>query len=140
MSKAIQPVVLAVIRKEGKYLLTKRVERDPEDSKFHDIWQIPGGGLEWGELIENAVRREMREELGIEIRIIGLLPKVFEDIRGQLWHGIMLCYLCEMENDESMINLNDEASEYNWFTVDEIRKLPSFTETIKAIDLAETIA
>lgn len=140
MQKPIQPVLIGIIRKDGKYLLTKRMERDPEDSQFHDIWQLPGGGLEWGELVEDALRREMREELGIEVNIIGLLPKIFENVRGRLWHGIFLCYLCEMQSDDSLINLNEEASEYGWYTPEQVTKLTSFPETNDMIALAETIA
>lgn len=137
MAKEINIVVIAVIRnKQGKYLLTLRTEDDPED-QFHNIWQLPGGGVEWGEKLEEALKREMREEIGAEIKINRLIPKIFESVRDTSWHGIFPCFLCELADENAQITLNAEASDYKWYTPEEIKKLPSYSETIEVIDIAE---
>lgn len=139
MSREINVVVIAVIRnKQGKYLMTLRTEDDPED-KFHNIWQLPGGGVEWGEKLEEALKREMREEIGTGITIKQLIPKIFESVRDDAWHGIFPCFLCELTDEHAQIVLNAEASAYKWYTPDEIKNLPSFPETNMLIDLAECI-
>lgn len=139
MAKEINIVVIAVIRnKQGKYLMTLRTEDDPED-KFHNIWQLPGGGVEWGEKLEEALKREMREEIGCEINILQLMPKIFESVRDESWHGIFPCFLCELVDEGATITLNAEASDYKWYTAAEIKKLPSYSETIEVIDIAEKI-
>ena len=75
MKKIIFPGVLGLaINKEGKYLLTRRHE--PGNSRIHKKWQLPGGGLEFGESVEQVLAREMEEELGLSVRIIYPYPIV----------------------------------------------------------------
>ena len=62
-------------------------------------WSIPGGGLEVGETIKDGVRRELREETGLEVRV-GRLAEIFErvgeaDDQGVPYHYVILDYLCE---------------------------------------------
>jgi mutator protein MutT len=58
-------VSVAVINKDGKFLIAKRVENDP----LRDKWEFPGGKVEPGETPEECVRREVFEELGINVEI-----------------------------------------------------------------------
>ena len=55
--------VAAVIQRDGKFLLTSR----PEGKVYAGYWEFPGGKLEAGETVEQALRRELHEELGIRI-------------------------------------------------------------------------
>ncbi len=131
----IVPVIIAVIRKGNRFLLTKRTEWDPEDKSLAGYpWQFPGGGLEFGEEIQDCLHREIREELGINIRNVHLLPKIFHDVRGQ-WHGVLICFLAEMENQRAQIILNEEASEYGFFSLEEIKVLKALPKTK---EIAET--
>lgn len=140
MTIKIVTVVLAIIRNnEGKYLMTLRVANDPEDRGYLGFWQIPGGGWQIGETMEQAVLREAREELGINVEIIQKIPKVFDSMRND-WRGQLNCYLCKMKNPDEKIVLNEEASEYKWFTFDEIKKLKSFPANNSIIQEAEKIS
>ncbi len=119
----IQPVVIAVIRRGNKYLLTRRVNLDATEKKYGPyVWNLPGGGIKFGETPEEALIREMREEIGVEIEIKSLLPKLFSETRAR-WQGIFLCYLSVIKNDRSKIVLNYEADEFGWFTTSEVKKL-----------------
>lgn len=114
-----QIVVLVVFKEGDKYLLTRR--HSPEYLKFHNKWQFAGGGLEYGENSEQTAIRESKEELGIDIEIIKLIPIIkSREIDG--WHGVFISYLCKSKN--YTIELNDEANKYGWFTKEEIFKLP----------------
>lgn len=139
MGKCIQPVVIGVIRKDSKYLLTLRDDPDSEDgSKFKDHWQFPGGGLEFGESLKECLRRELLEEIGTEVKIGPMLPKIFTEVRGG-WHGLLVCYLCELVDPEVEIVLNEEASDYAWKTVEEIEPLQQLRWTTEMAKLAEEI-
>src|SRR3989339_666643 len=75
----IVPVVISIIRKNNKYLITKRVVFDKEDKRFYPlVWNIPGGGIEFGETPENALIRETWEELGVELKKIILNSEASE--------------------------------------------------------------
>lgn len=75
-------MVIAAIIKGNKFLMTKRVHLDPEDYQaYHNAWQLPGGGVEFGEKPEETLHREIKEEIGAEIKIITLLPKIYTRLR-----------------------------------------------------------
>lgn len=122
MSQKIQPVVLTIVRKDDRILLTRRAEADPEDRTFHDVWQIPGGGMEFAETPEETAFREAREELGIDIEIVSLVPKLYTSVRGN-WQGLLIAYECTMRFPEQPIVINHEASEFKWATLQEMKRM-----------------
>jgi 8-oxo-dGTP diphosphatase len=135
----IKPVVIALIKKANKFLMTKRVSFDPKDKEFYPyVWQFPGGGLEFGEAPEETAKREMIEEIGVEIEIISLIPKIYTEVRHN-WQGIFICFLCKLKNENSEIILNHEASEYNWFELEQISKLKLMPKTFEMVLEAEKI-
>lgn len=143
-AKHITPAVIGVLRRhDGKYLLADRVERDVHDKGVvtgDDFWQIPGGGVEVGETVEEAVIREMKEETGLDVEIITLLPKINTSIRPH-WHGILISYLLKMKDPNQPVKLNDqESSRFGWFIPDEIKDFNSFPETYSTVAAAENIA
>jgi len=66
-------VVAAVIRREGRVLLTRR----RRGSHLAGYWEFPGGKLEPGEAPEDALIRECREELGVDVRVRDILDVTF---------------------------------------------------------------
>ena len=60
-------VVAAVVERHGRYLLCQR----PAGKRHGGLWEFPGGKLEPGETLQAAVRRELAEELGVEVRACG---------------------------------------------------------------------
>jgi len=137
MKKRIVPVVLGIMEKNDTYLLTQRAELDPEDKLFlkEQLWQLPGGGIEFGETPEQAIIREMQEELSVEIKSLQLINKVFIEMRGD-WQGLFLSYICTPAQENFTITLNHESSDYRWFTLAEIRKLSLFPKNKEIIQAA----
>ncbi|MGB9883435.1 MAG: NUDIX domain-containing protein [Microgenomates group bacterium] len=135
----VQQVVIAVIRKNNKYLLTKRTEINPEDSQFAPyVWNFPGGGVKKNESYQQALTREIKEELNVSLDKIVRIPKIFSDTRGQ-WQGIFNVFLCSLKDEKQEIILNEEASEYNWFTTNEIKNLKTLPFTFEIAQEADKI-
>ena len=105
-------IVCPIIRNAGAYLLCKM----PSDrGVFPGQWALSGGGMEPGETIEAALRREIREELGDTLVIGTIVPwtfrddtriKTYADGRTEQIYMIYLIFDCEALNRE--ITLNDE--------------------------------
>jgi len=134
MKKQIFPVVIGVIKKEKKYLLTKRQSPKKEWNK----WQFPGGGVNFFETLEEAIKREIKEETNLEIRKTEFIPKVFEIIRiEEKWHGLLFVFRCFPKDNNLCIKINNEASDYGWFTFDEILKLDSLLGTREIVKFIE---
>lgn len=88
-------VVGGVIRREGRILLSRRI-RGADAGK----WEFPGGKLERGETPEQALTRELREELGIEVSV-GSVEGCVADWQGAKGEGILLMfYGCEIVSGE----------------------------------------
>ncbi len=102
----------AVVFRASDVLLIKR-GRAP----FIGQWSIPGGGLEEGEPLEDAVRREVREETGVAIALAGLIG-VYEalpsmhDHEGFLQHTLMIDYAAEWVAGEPVAGDDAAAAEF----------------------------
>ena len=136
----ITPVAIIVLRNEaGEFLLTDRVERDPDDRdvvKGDDFWQLPGGGVEIGETVEEAAVREGKEELGIELEAISVVPKIYSGLRSH-WHGLLIPVLCRKVQTDQAIKLNHESSKFQWVTLECAQTLNSFPETFDMMKRAQ---
>jgi len=100
--------------RDGKVLLVKRAIEP-----YNGFWVLPGGHVERHETVEDALRREMREELGIDVEIIDMIG-VFSDPDRDPRQTISIAFLCRPKSKD--IKLNFEASEHKWF---DVNSLPS---------------
>ena len=114
-----EPAVGAlIINAEEKIFLMK-------SHKWHGQYVIPGGHIELGETMEEALRREVKEETNLDISHIEFL--IFQEFiyDKSFWkkdHYIFFDYQCR--TDSSDVILNEEAEEYTWVSVEEALKLP----------------
>jgi len=117
------------IHKDGKILLIKR-KFEPNRGK----WALPGGLLEVGEEPESGARREVREELGLEVEVEGLLQvanEVIRDAEGKVkFHFVLIDYLMKPLGEK--VTLNEESEKFSWFLPSQIEKLDT-TRNVKLI-------
>lgn len=103
-------VVAAVIMKEGKVFATQRGY-----GEFKDGWEFPGGKVEAGESPEEALRREIREELEVEVNVGDLIDTIEYDYPA--FHLSMKCYACTIDGGSPHL-LEHEAA--RWLSADQL--------------------
>jgi len=116
MKKEPRVVVSAIIRKGNKLLLTKEVLEDGKE-----YWIFPGGGVKFGENLEEALKREIKEELGMEIEIekfINFKEAIFPNYH---YHTIIFFFLAKPLNEPS-IN-EKKILDIRYFDLKEIENL-----------------
>ena len=130
-------VVVGLVRNSLGELLICRMKDDR--GVFPGQWGFPGGGIEPGEQMLEALRREMREELGIEISHIrpaffkdGSYEKLFADGSQRAVYMIFLVFECRAI--EEIIRLNEEFNEYRWVAEDGMREYDLNPETLDTLD------
>ena len=88
------PLVLvaacALVDPDGRVLLAER----PEGKSMAGLWEFPGGKIEAGEAPEVTLIRELKEELGIEVRIACLAPLTFASHAYERFHLLMPLFIC----------------------------------------------
>ena len=120
----------ALVHMEGKVLFVRRA-REPNLGK----WVIPGGIVELGEQLEEAALREVKEELGFEGRIDGVLglanEVVLDENKRVQYHYVLIDFL--VSPNRKGVVLNEESSSYGWFAPESVERLDSTPNTKKMV-------
>ncbi len=146
-------IVSAVIfSKDGKMLMGKK---DPsKGGVYPDVWHIPGGGIDEGESMEQALIREVMEEVGIDIHNYNItkIPMVGNGTTEKTLKETGEKVLCEMEfnrfevhiddknADDIELNLEDDLVEAKWFSRDElleVKQIPGGKEFFEEMGYME---
>ena len=122
-------VVAAIIRKGDKIFATQRGY-----GEWKDWWEFPGGKMEVGETREEALLREIREELSTEISVDEFFCTI--DYDYPKFHLTMHCYLCSLTTEGLHMNEHEAA---RWLAKDEldsVKWLPADVEVIQKLRTA----
>lgn len=110
-------VAVALIDEDGRILMTKR----PEGKAMAGLWEFPGGKLEAGEMPEAALIRELKEELGLDVKAECLAPFTFASHAYPEFHLLMPLYVCRKWVG---IPLPREGQEMKWVRPQNMRGMP----------------
>ena len=116
-------VVATILHRDGAYFATQRGY-----GEFDGMWEYPGGKIEPGESRKVALRREIQEELGIDIIIENLLCTTEYDYPS--FHLTMHCYLCSVASGEIELREHKSARWLTAETLDSVEWLPADKEVI----------
>ncbi|MBP5229325.1 MAG: (deoxy)nucleoside triphosphate pyrophosphohydrolase [Bacteroidales bacterium] len=125
MLKSIE-VVAAVIVRDGSLFATQRGYGD-----FKDMWEFPGGKMESGETPQDALVREIREELDAEITVGDLIRVVEYDYPA--FHLKMHCFLCSLNSDFIL----KEHESARWLTKKDLRSVNWLPADLSVIETLE---
>ncbi len=119
-------VVAAIIIHENKIFATQRGY-----GEFKDGWEFPGGKIEPGETPQEALVREIKEELGIEIEVKDFLETVEYDYPK--FHLSMDCFFCTIRSGELVLKEHEAAKWLTAETLESVEWLPADKGLIEGI-------
>ena len=106
-----------IIDGQGRLFLARR---GPKAKNERGLWEFPGGSVEFGETMADALRREMREEFGIEITVGELLDVVDHILKEEGQHWVSPTFLCTIAAGEPYIREPAKCAEIGWFRPGEV--------------------
>ena len=123
-------VAAVVWNDRGQVLLIRRT-KEPRKGQ----WSLPGGKVEFGETLEEAIRREILEETGLVVKLAGVagIAETIRDARvgAANAHFVMIDFSAVVVSGEALAQ--SDAEDATWFSREEIDALPLWSETRRII-------
>lgn len=118
--------VIGIIKKDGKYLIHKR----PSPGLLADLWEFPGGKRKEGETLEEALRRELKEELGAEVKDEKLFLKVRHAYTQ--FQVTLYAFACAFKNQPKL-----KKNTHRWVTLRALKQYPFPSGSAKIVRFLE---
>ncbi|MGM0607443.1 MAG: NUDIX domain-containing protein [Candidatus Muiribacteriota bacterium] len=106
MYKSPSLTVDGIVKLSEGIVLIKR-----KNTPFKGLWALPGGFVDYGEKVENALLREMKEEISIKVKIEKMLGVYSDPERDPRGHTVSIVYICETLEKSRNIKAADDAAE-----------------------------
>jgi 8-oxo-dGTP diphosphatase len=119
-----------IVNGAGQLFLARR---GPAAKNERGLWEFPGGGVEFGETLAEALQREIREEYGIDIRVGKLLDVADHILPEEGQHWVSPSYICNIIRGEPVILEPTKCVEIGWFDVE---RMPEDITQITRLNLA----
>jgi 8-oxo-dGTP diphosphatase len=127
-----------IVIEDGKILLIKH----QAINQLGYFWSPPGGGLQFGEKIDDCLKREFKEETNLDISVIEFIG-LYEYLHMPL-HAVELFYHCKIENgyaklgeDPELLPQQQIIKEINYFSLDEVKQMPEGSVHPMAVEIFE---
>jgi len=105
-----------IVNERGELFLARR---GPLAKNERGLWEFPGGSVEYGERLEDALKREIREEYGLEIEVGELLDVVDHILPDEGQHWVSPTYICKPVSCDPKILEPGKCTEIGWFPPDQ---------------------
>jgi 8-oxo-dGTP diphosphatase len=133
MNESVRAGIGIMILKDNKILLGKRnVDPEKASSELHgeSTWTMPGGKIHFGEKIEEAARRELKEETGVtakKLKVVSIGNEIVKDA-----HFVTIGFLCDNFEGEPKVMEPEEITEWKWFPISKLPN-PIFPPSLKLL-------
>lgn len=121
-------VVSAFVKRGSKYFVVKSTKLG--------FWRVPGGRVNFGEKVEDTLKREMKEELCVDVKINKFLGYGQDYVEvpsiNKKAYRFIVYFECEIVNGEVKL-VPEEATQYKWLTLKEIKKLEPLEPGMKEL-------
>lgn len=108
-------------RADKKFLIIRRAE----DDTFPNLWELPGGGIDYGENPKTSAKREVFEETGLNVEIsYPLHVHTYFVNEEQKKHTMDVTFHCKLVDESQQVRLSFEHSKYAWITFADLSKYP----------------
>ena len=125
-------VGILILNDKGDLFLSKRSQNTTNE---HGTWEIPGGKVHFGETLQDAAKREAKEEYWIEVEIIKQFSTQNHFIPNEKQHWVPTAFLCKILGTKKPQILEPEkCDEIGWFS---LGNLPKPLSIITKLDIAE---
>ncbi len=124
--KTVEVVCAVIYDKNNNIFITQR-----KGDQFDGMWEFPGGKIEYGETNEQALIREIKEELELDIVIENFITTI--EYQYPNFYLIMHAYKCNMKNNNIRLNVHKDAK---WVSISDLNKIkwvPADIDVVKKI-------
>lgn len=110
-----------IVDDEGRILLIRRSE---QEKNFPGMWALVSGKIEWGGTVQEALKREAAEKVGVDVDIIRFTGRYY-DAHNRHPTKTMIClpHICKIKSGTPRANDPEEVADVRWFAPKEIQKL-----------------
>ena len=120
-----------IFNDKGELFLSKRSQQSKNE---RGCWETPGGSVDFGERLSDAMKREIKEEFGVEIEILEQFPAADHIIPEEKQHWVAMTFLAKIKRGQKPTIMEpNKCDGIGWFSLD---NLPSPLSLITKIDLA----
>jgi 8-oxo-dGTP diphosphatase len=123
----------AVIFRGEEFLIVRRGQEPAKGA-----WSLPGGMVEVGEGLEEAIRREIREETGLTVKILGItavLERIYRDDDHNIpYHYVLIDFACDYVSGE--LNPASDITDARFVSLDRLPKFPLASFTVQVVHRA----
>jgi len=124
-------VGVMIFNEKGELFLSKRSQNCTNEKGY---WEIPGGSVEFGEKLIDAIKREMKEEYGVEIEILKQFPAADHIIPEEKQHWVPTTFLCTIKNNKTPTIIEPTKCDAIGFFL--LSNLPQPLSIITKLDIA----
>lgn len=123
-----------IFNKEGKILVIRRGSKAKNEV---GLWGIPGGAVEFNESLEEAIKREVLEELGIKIKPLKILSMVNHIIKKEKQHWVTASFICQLKSGSPEIKEKGKVDKIEWISFKDLdtkkRLSPPAVEALREV-------